>query len=143
MKIEHLDSLLTQTVFFYAKIEKGGNKVDNQKPNYYAILPADVRYDKRLSGNEKLLYCEITSLTHKEGYCWATNAYFADIYGVDKRTIQRWLDKLKKHKYIRIQLKYVRGTKQVDSRKIWIKDSSFTVQNVSSDVMELHDINSS
>ncbi|MEX1377296.1 MAG: helix-turn-helix domain-containing protein [Eubacteriales bacterium] len=97
------------------------------KPNYYAIIPADVRYDKQLSSSEKLLYAEITALTHKEGYCWATNAYFAELYSVDRRTIQRWLDKLKKYKYIKIQLKYVRGTKQVESRKIWIKDSKFDV----------------
>lgn len=115
--------------------------MDNIKPSFYAILPADVRYDKRINGNEKLLYCEITSLTHKEGYCWASNAYFADIYGVDKRTIQRWLDKLKKNKYIRIQLKYVRGTKQVDSRKIWIKDSGLDMQKCDSDLMSLHSIN--
>ena len=33
------------------------------KPNYYAIIPANVRYDEKLSPNEKLFYGEITALT--------------------------------------------------------------------------------
>ena len=44
-----------------------------EKPNYYAIIPAEIRYDKKLTPNSKLLYGEITALANKEGYCWAGN----------------------------------------------------------------------
>ena len=37
----------------------------NEKPNYYAIIPANVRYDNELRANEKLLYGEITALSSK------------------------------------------------------------------------------
>ena len=59
------------------------------KPNYYAIISAEVRYDKNLTPFSKLLYAEITALCNKEGYCWATNAYFAKNFEVREITIQR------------------------------------------------------
>ena len=56
-------------------------------PSYFAVIPANVRYDSRLSANEKLLYGEITALANKDGYCWASNAYFAELYGVTVSTV--------------------------------------------------------
>ena len=73
--------------------------MSNDDVGYYAILPAKVRYDSDLTPNAKLLYAEVTALCRKEGYCWATNEYFAELYGVDPRTVQRWINDLvdKKH----------------------------------------------
>ena len=70
------------------------------KNNYFTVLPANVRYDKELSPQAKLLFSELTILCDKEGFCWATNAYFADLYGVDKITVSRWISQLKKRGYI-------------------------------------------
>ena len=75
------------------------------KPNYYAIIPADVRYDERLTPNAKLLYGEITALSGKNGQCWALNDYFAKLYKVDKRTITRWITDLKNCNYISVTIK--------------------------------------
>lgn len=58
---------------------------------YYGILPAEVRYDKELPANAKLLFVEVTSLCRLQGYCWATNAYFADLLGATERTVTRWV----------------------------------------------------
>lgn len=58
-------------------------------PGYYAIIPSTVRYDSRLSANAKLLYGEITSLCNEFGYCYATNTYFAELYGVTKVSISK------------------------------------------------------
>ena len=55
-------------------------------PNYYAIIPSEVRYDSKLKANEKLLFAEITSLTNKKGYCYASNEYFASLYSTSKET---------------------------------------------------------
>lgn len=75
-----------------------------ENPNYYAIIPAKVRYDNELKGNEKLLYGEITALANKEGYCTATNTYFSKLYGKHKDTIQEWITRLKLKGYIETQL---------------------------------------
>jgi len=48
-----------------------------EKPNYYAILSAEVRYDNRLRPNVKLLYAEITALCNMNMECFASNRYFS------------------------------------------------------------------
>lgn len=95
----------------------------DMKPNYYSIIPATVRYDKDLKANEKLLYGEITALAQMQGYCWASNSYFAELYGVSKETVSRWISKLDKKGYIRTKVLYVENSKQIDKRFIYISDT--------------------
>tara|TARA_R110002073_G_scaffold17422_5_gene65488 strand:+ start:1341 stop:1991 length:651 start_codon:yes stop_codon:yes gene_type:complete len=89
-----------------------------EQPNYYSILTADVRYDKELTPNAKLLYSEITALSNKTGSCWASNSYFAELYNVSKITISRWVNQLAKKGYVNIKMQYIPNTKQVDKRII-------------------------
>ncbi len=63
----------------------------DSKKSYYAVIPANVRYDENLPPNAKLLYGELTALCNAEGYCWASNKYFAELYGVTLRTSANWL----------------------------------------------------
>jgi calcineurin-like phosphoesterase family protein len=91
-----------------------------EKPSYFAILTANVRYDKTLKPLARLLYAEITALCNKEGYCWAGNQYFADLYEVDKNTVSGWIGQLKTRGYITVQLEYKEGTKQILNRYIRI-----------------------
>ena len=91
-----------------------------EKKSYYAIIPANVRYDKNITGNAKLLYGEITALCNEKGYCWATNNYFAELYQVSHNTITNWLKDLKKAGYIEIYIKYKKDSKEVEARYIKI-----------------------
>ena len=75
-----------------------------EKPSYYSILTADVRYDAELKANEKLLYSEITALADRHGYCWASNQYFADLYGVSVRSIRDWISNLNKKGYVQVEI---------------------------------------
>lgn len=98
-------------------------KKKKENPGYYSIMPASVRYDNSLNGNEKLMYGEITALANKNGRAWASNNYFAELYGVHKRTVSRWISNLVKQGYIRVKLEYIPGTKQVSKRYLYINDS--------------------
>lgn len=74
------------------------------KKSYYAIIPAKIRYDNKLEMGARLLYGEITALCNEKGFCWASSKYFSDLYEVECRTIRRWIDSLKKSKYIKVEI---------------------------------------
>lgn len=92
-------------------------------PGYYAIIPSTVRYDSRLSANAKLLYGEITSLCNEFGYCYATNTYFAELYGVTKVSISKWINQLIEYGYIVSKLEYVENSKEIKQRYLFVNDA--------------------
>jgi len=75
-----------------------------RKPAYYAVIPAQVRYDEALRPNAKLLYGELTALAGSDGYCWATNQYFANLYGLAVSTISDLIKSLEQRGYIKIEM---------------------------------------
>lgn len=84
-----------------------------ENPNYYAVIPANVRYDKSITPNAKLLYGEITALSNKTWSCRASDSYFAELYGVSKTSIQNWLSSLEAKWYISREVEYQAGTKNI------------------------------
>lgn len=90
--------------------------MEEQQKSYYAIIPANVRYDKDLAPNAKLLYGEITALCNEKGYCWASNQYFAELYGVSVLSIKRWVNSLVTKGYVYRTLTYKPNSKEVDKR---------------------------
>lgn len=94
-------------------------KLMNEKPSYYSILTANVRYDKRLKANEKLLFSEITALSNKYGYCTATNSYFSKLYEVSKTSISTWINNLKRCGYLEIETIYKDNSKEIIQRKMY------------------------
>lgn len=94
--------------------------MERDEPNYFAIIPANVRYDKNLRDKAKLLYGEITALCNKEGFCWAKNEYFADLYDVTKTTVSTLIKNLIDNGYIKSKLIYKEGTKEILNRYLSI-----------------------
>ena len=88
--------------------------------NYYAIIPANVRYDKNLTPNAKLLYGEITALCNEKGYCWANNSYFSELYGVSKKTISNWISSLDERGFIKSEMIYKENSKEIKERRLYI-----------------------
>lgn len=88
------------------------------KPNYYAIIPAEVRYSKKLTPNAKLLYAEITALCNMNGKCTASSEYFCRLYEVSRVSIQKWLKNLEDNNHINRVNIYRQGSKEILTRVI-------------------------
>ena len=93
-----------------------------EKPNYYAIIPAEVRYAD-ITPNAKLLYAEISALTNMNGKCNASTNYFSKLYNVSKTSVQNWLKCLEDNKFITRQNVYKDGSKEILSRYIKLIDT--------------------
>ena len=89
-----------------------------EKPNYYAVIPAQVRYSKKLTPNAKLLYAEITALCNMNGKCTASTEYFCKLYEVSRVSIQKWLKILEDNKHIKRVNIYKQGSKEILTRVI-------------------------
>lgn len=90
----------------------------NKASGYYKIIPDYVMFDKELLDIPKsiLLYGEISALCNSKGYCWASNAYFAEKFKTTERTIIRYINKLVDKKYLAKKVIYKDGSKEVEKR---------------------------
>lgn len=114
--------------------EMNNNEEHGGRPNYYAVIPAIVRYHKNLSASEKLLYGEITALCNKEGYCWARNGYFAQLYDCSITAVSGWISNLAEKGLVRVEQKVEQtgrntttGQREFRTRRyIWIVEMVVT-----------------
>lgn len=65
-------------------------------PNYYAVIPAHVRYNNDLTYLARILYGEISALCNALSYCYASNGYFARLYGCTVRTVSAAISQLER-----------------------------------------------
>ena len=94
-----------------------------ENPNYYSIITADVRYSKDLSCFEKVLFSDITALSNKNGYCNASNKYFAKIFGKSVSTITRAISNLVEHGFLENVL--IRDeNNEITERKLYLNSKS-------------------
>lgn len=73
---------------------------------YYSIVNKNYISSNELNSPDKLLLIHITALCYKEGFCYATNRFFADIYVYDRKTISRFINKLVDRKILDSRLEY-------------------------------------
>lgn len=78
-------------------------------------IPKEIWLDKNLNWVEKVLLVEINSLDNEDG-CFATNAYFADFFGLSKDRISNLISRLAEKGYISVEMKYKPNSKQIDKR---------------------------
>ena len=97
--------------------------MQTEQPSYYSILTAHVRYSTKISSLAKLFYSEITALSAKEGYCFASNAYFANNYCCSIDTVSRCIKELENAGFIRVEINSTLG----NQRFIWAIDTKTEV----------------
>lgn len=98
---------------------------ETRLPGYDAVIPARVRYDPELTDKAKLLYGEIRALASRDGYCWATNAYFCHLYMVSESTIQRNIAALTDRGHIWSEVIRDEETNAVLERRLWVDRARF------------------
>ena len=103
-------------------MDEENRRPEPSAPNLMAWIPARVRYDERLSPNAKLLYGEIAALTNAYGYCWATNRYFAELYGFTPKSVSALVGQLREAGYIRVEIDKKAENGHVNVRRIWLSD---------------------
>ena len=86
----------------------------------YSVIPARVRDDRGLRPSAKLLYGELSALAQAEGYCWATNAYLAELLGLSAKTVAELIGQLRDREHIQVDVERSEETNEVIRRKIWI-----------------------
>ena len=67
------------------------------EPFIKLVFPTSILGDYNLTPLERLLLIYILSLCKKYGYCWATNEYFAELFGVRNQTISKSISSLFKN----------------------------------------------
>ena len=76
------------------------NDINNLK---YVEVPMIVLLDNDISSTSKLLMGLITTLTMKEGFCYASNKYLSNFLKVSRRTITSCISSLKRKNYIKVE----------------------------------------
>lgn len=92
-------------------------------PAFYAVIPASVRYDDQIPAAAKLLYGEISALANRDGFCWASNSYFAELYKASERNVARLIQSLEKQGYITITATRHPVTGQTVGRRIRLRET--------------------
>lgn len=78
-------------------------------------IPKEIWLDKNLTVHEKLFLAEIDSLDNSEG-CFASNAYFADFFGVSKDRASKVISSLTEKGYITNKIIYKKDSKEIEKR---------------------------
>ena len=93
--------------------------MDDRKPAFWAVIPASVLFSDQLRPNAKLLYGVVTLLQESSGYCYASNRYLGNLFGLQPETITGLLNNLVDAGLIATDVIRDPETNEVQERRIW------------------------
>jgi hypothetical protein len=65
------------------------------------IIPAKVRYDKRLPANARLLYGDLRAKAKDGQYYMSSRHWLAEMTGMSRDSVKGWLNQLDEYGYIK------------------------------------------
>lgn len=74
--------------------------MENHHKSWYAVITAEILYNKELTDKQKILMAVISNLSNEQGYCFATNKFLGNLLNCDALTVSRNLSFLEEKKYI-------------------------------------------
>ena len=81
-------------------------------------IPAEILLDEKLTDKEKFILSMILYLSDETGSCFASNGYLASIAKVSTNRVSKIISSLKNKKYIQVNLKYKKESKEIEQRQI-------------------------
>ena len=81
-------------------------------------IPAEILLDEKLTDKEKFILSMILYLSDETGICFASNQYIASIVKVSTNRVSKIISSLKNKKYIQVNLKYKKESKEIEKRQI-------------------------
>jgi len=83
---------------------------------FWAASPSEVRWNKKLSFGERVLYAELLSLMNTTGYCYMSNETLGERLGAKKKTVQGWIRNLIKEGFISSKMEKVGNSFRLQRR---------------------------
>jgi biotin operon repressor len=87
----------------------------NKKNNHWVLIPPII-YSSDLPDKAKILHGRIMALSDKEGYCYATNGFFAEELCITKQTVSQYISRLRDEGFVTVQILYQADGKTVKTR---------------------------
>lgn len=104
------------------------------KNAYMGFIPANVRYDNKLSARDKVIYAEITA-TIDGDRCKKSNAYFQKMFSISSTTLGNCLRSLRERGYIEVHIEKAKNSHKVLNRYIYLPYTQNRVEvNADSDL---------
>ena len=87
--------------------------------SYYMVIPSNV-WGAEITAKAMVLYGHISTLSNKDGYCHASNAWFENTMKSSQSTINRCFKELEDNDFIRRINIYEEGTNRIIQRQIFL-----------------------
>jgi hypothetical protein len=71
----------------------------------WCIIPKTVLFDQELTPTARLVFAFVTSYMAQKGYCWMSNGYIADNFGLSETTVSLAIKQLAKY----LKIEYVKS----------------------------------